>query len=82
MSPVFSHPAKYVLETFQESPSVVQALQILVTAYRKLELEELAADAMRVLEENYPEQAIAYGERGSKPEGTLIERLILRRSLK
>lgn len=74
--------AKYVLETYQQSPSVVQALQILVSAYRQLELEELAADAMRVLEENYPEQAVAYGERGTKPEGTLIERFILRRNLK
>lgn len=74
--------AKYVLETYQQSPSVVQALQILVSAYRQLELEELAADAMRVLQENYPDQARAYGERGTNPEGTLIERFILRRNLK
>jgi outer membrane protein assembly factor BamD len=74
--------ARFVLETYQESPSVVQALQILVSAYRQLELEELAADSMRVLEENYPEQAFAYGARGTKPQGTLIERFILRRSLK
>jgi hypothetical protein len=37
---------------------------------------------MRVLEENYPDQAFAYGERGTDVEGTLLERLILRRNLK
>lgn len=74
--------AKYVLENFQQTPSVVPALQIMVSAYRQLELDELAQDSMRVLEENYPDQAFAYGERGTEVEGTLLERLILRRNLK
>ncbi|MGB5250866.1 MAG: outer membrane protein assembly factor BamD [Gammaproteobacteria bacterium] len=74
--------ARYVLETYPQSESVVTALQIQVSAYRQLGLEELAADSMRVLKENYPDQAFAYGERGTRPEGTLIERFILRRNLK
>jgi outer membrane protein assembly factor BamD len=75
--------AKYVLENYQQTPSVVPALQIMVTAYRQLELPNLAEDSMRVLEENYPESAVAYGARGSSGvEGTLIERFILRRSQK
>ncbi len=53
--------AKYVLETYQETPSVVQALQLLVRCYDELELQELSADAMKVLEENYPDEAFAYG---------------------
>lgn len=74
--------SKYVLENFQQTPSVVPALQIMVSAYRQLELDDLAEDSMRVLEENYPDQAFAYGERGTEVEGTLLERLILRRNLK
>ncbi|MGD8532260.1 MAG: outer membrane protein assembly factor BamD [Gammaproteobacteria bacterium] len=74
--------SKYVLENFQQTPSVVPALQIMVSAYRQLKLDDLAEDSMRVLEENYPDQAFAYGERGTDVEGTLLERLILRRNLK
>jgi len=74
--------ARNVLQTYPQSESVVPALQILVSAYRQLGLDQLAASSMNVLQENYPDQAVAYGERGSKPEGTLIERFILRRNLK
>lgn len=77
-----SNRARYVLENFEQTPSVVPALQVMVAAYRRLGLDELATDSMRVLEENYPDQAFAYGERGTKVEGTLLERIILRRSLK
>ena len=42
------------------------ALQIQVAAYRALGLEDLAASSLRILEENYPDQALAYGER-TKP---------------
>ena len=45
-------------------------------------LDQLADDSMTVLRENYPDQAFAYGERGTNVEGTLIERLVLRRNLK
>jgi outer membrane protein assembly factor BamD len=74
--------AKYVLETYQQTPSVVPALQIMVSAYRQMGLDQLAEDSMTVLQENYPDQAFAYGERGTDVEGTLIERLVLRRNLK
>lgn len=74
--------SKYVLENFQQTPAVVPALQIMVSAYRQLELPDLAEDSMRVLQENYPDQAFAYGERGTDVEGTFLERFILRRNLK
>jgi outer membrane protein assembly factor BamD len=74
--------SKYVLETYQQTPSVVPALQIMVSACRQMGLEQLADDSLKVLEENYPDQAFAYGERGTDVDGTLIERLILRRNLK
>jgi outer membrane protein assembly factor BamD len=74
--------AKHVLETYQQTPSVVPALQIMVSAYRQMGLDQLADDSMTVLRENYPDQAFAYGERGTNVEGTLIERLVLRRNLK
>ena len=77
-----SNRAKYVLENFQQTPSVVPALQIMVSSYRQMGLDELASDSMRVLEENYPDRAFAWGERGTDVDGTLLERLILRRNLK
>jgi outer membrane protein assembly factor BamD len=71
--------ARYVLEHYDQTSSVAQALQIMVAAYRRLELPELANNSMRVLEENYPDQAFAYGERGTDVHGTFLERWILRR---
>mgnify|MGYP001241585891 CR=1 FL=1 len=44
--------AKYVLETFQETPSVLPALEIMAEGYDELGLTELAADARRILEAN------------------------------
>lgn len=49
--------AKHVLENYQGATSVPMALRIMVQAYRKLGLHELADDAYRVLETNYPQQA-------------------------
>ncbi|MEM7027067.1 MAG: outer membrane protein assembly factor BamD [Pseudomonadota bacterium] len=46
--------ARYVIENFQRTPSVPDALLILAKAYRVLEMEDLANDAIRVLENNYP----------------------------
>lgn len=74
--------SKYVLEHYPQTPSVVSALQVMVTAYDKLGLEELSANSMQVLRENYPDQAKAYGEPGTEVEGSLLERLIQRRSLR
>ena len=47
--------AQYVVENYQRTPAVPEALMIMVKAYRMLELEELSNDALRVLELNYPD---------------------------
>ncbi|MGB5260921.1 MAG: outer membrane protein assembly factor BamD [Gammaproteobacteria bacterium] len=46
---------KYVIEHFQRTPSVPDALVIMVHAYRKLGADDLAEDALRVLRQNYPD---------------------------
>ena len=45
---------KTVLERFQETPTVEEALAIMVIAYRKLNLLELSKDSSRVLVKNFP----------------------------
>lgn len=47
--------AKDLVENYQQSREVPEALGIMVQAYRKLELNDLADDALKVLELNYPE---------------------------
>ena len=49
--------ARYVVENFQGAPAVSDALVIMAKAYRRLELDDLSADVVRVLELNYPERA-------------------------
>ena len=49
--------AKYALEHYPEAPELEDTLQILVTAYEQLGMEDLAADARRVLRETYGEEA-------------------------
>lgn len=49
--------ASQVIEGYQGTPAVPEALETLVRAYRKLGLEDLVADAQRVLQLNYPERA-------------------------
>ena len=46
---------KYVVENFQRTPAVEDALIIMVRAYRRLGVNDLADSAMRVLQLNYPE---------------------------
>ena len=46
--------ARYVVENYQQAPAMPDALVILAKAYKVLEMDQLAADAMRVLEMNYP----------------------------
>jgi len=45
----------YVVKEFQRTPAVPYALQVMEKAYTKLGLEDLAADAKRVYEQNYPD---------------------------
>lgn len=49
--------AKYALEHYPEAPELEDSLQILVDAYEQLGMEDLAADARRVLKETYGEEA-------------------------
>lgn len=48
--------AKYVIENYPRTPSIPGALRLMVEAYTRLGLEDLASDARRVLELNYPEK--------------------------
>ncbi len=46
--------ARYVVEKYQQTPSVPEALILLAKSYKILELNDLADDALKVLELNYP----------------------------
>ncbi len=45
----------YVVKEYQRTPAVPYALQVMQEAYTQLGLDDLAADAQRVYEQNYPE---------------------------
>jgi outer membrane protein assembly factor BamD len=47
--------AKYVIENYPKTPATPDALVLMVKAYRQLDLTDLANDALRVLELNYPD---------------------------
>jgi len=49
--------ARHVIENYQGTPAVADALAVLALAYRKLELNDLSADAARVLRLNFPDHA-------------------------
>ena len=49
--------ARYVVENFQGTPAVSDALAVMAIAYRELGLVELSADSARVLRLNYPDYA-------------------------
>ena len=59
--------AKHVLENYPRTPSTRHALATLVEAYRQLGMDDLAADAMRVLEMNAPDEATL--KRLTEPNG-------------
>lgn len=46
---------RYVFENFQQTPSVADALAIMVEAYLNLDLLELAEESLQVLVTNYPD---------------------------
>ncbi len=57
--------ASYVVKEFQRTPAMPYALQIMQQAYTKMGLTDLAADAARVYQQNYPDglpPEIEYGE--------------------
>ncbi len=45
---------KYVIEHYQETPAVEDALGMMVIAYREMGLPDLAQDSWRVLQANFP----------------------------
>lgn len=49
--------AKYIIEHYDRTPSVPEALVIMVKAYEELKMPTLADDARRVLALNFPERA-------------------------
>ncbi|MBM3351503.1 MAG: outer membrane protein assembly factor BamD [Betaproteobacteria bacterium] len=46
---------KYVLEYYPQSPSVEEALVIMISAYDFMEMTDLKDDTMRILKTNYPD---------------------------
>lgn len=46
--------ARYVVENFQRTPVIPEALTVMAKAYTVMGLDELAADSVRVLRLNYP----------------------------
>lgn len=47
--------AKYVVETYPRTPVVPEALEMMVIAYRMLQMEDLAQNSLRILAANYPD---------------------------
>lgn len=45
---------RYVIENYNRTPAVPEALAIMAKAYKILEMDDLSEDALRVLELNYP----------------------------
>ncbi|MGH1471396.1 MAG: outer membrane protein assembly factor BamD [Cellvibrionaceae bacterium] len=46
---------RYVLENFQQTPAVPDALAVLIQGYRLLEMEDLMNDSLMILKKNYPQ---------------------------
>ena len=46
---------RYVVENYQQSPAVPDALAIMVQSYQLLGMRELANESLKVLKLNYPE---------------------------
>ena len=53
---------RYVIERYSESEATLDALEIMVRAYHQLELDDLAEDALRVLQHNDAARAQALRE--------------------
>ncbi len=49
--------AKFCIENYDGAPAVQPSLRIIVQAYRSLGMTDLAADAERVYDDNYPASA-------------------------
>jgi len=51
------HRARFTMENYDGAPAVADSLYIMVGAYEKLGMQDLAAETRRILEENYPDAA-------------------------
>jgi outer membrane protein assembly factor BamD len=64
---------EYVIENYERTTAIPDALVVMVRAYRKLEMDELADDALRVLRLNYPDNpaipALVQGKDPKKKKG-------------
>jgi outer membrane protein assembly factor BamD len=58
--------AKFVVENYQQTPAVPDALVVLVKAYTKLDMDELKDNAMRVLMLNYPDHPLVVKTKSAK----------------
>jgi outer membrane protein assembly factor BamD len=50
--------AQQAIRAYPEAPAVEQALEMLITSYEKLGLDDLRGDALKVLALNYPEHPL------------------------
>jgi outer membrane protein assembly factor BamD len=57
--------ARYVLENYQRTPAVADALVVQVESYRMLGYDDLAEDSLRVLRLNYPDHPFLAGKRAA-----------------
>lgn len=62
--------AKYVLENYQGTPATADSLSLLAQSYLKLDMQELAGDAQRVLAANFPDHP------GVENPGSLIDQSV------
>tara|TARA_E500000331_G_C17241411_1_gene707144 strand:+ start:1250 stop:2149 length:900 start_codon:yes stop_codon:yes gene_type:complete len=62
---------KTVLERFQETPAVEEALAIMIIAYKKLNLNKLSDDTSRVLIKNFPDSPYIKSKYNPKIKGGL-----------
>ena len=58
--------ARYLIETYPGTPEAASALLVLNEAYTELNMPELADDAIRVLEHNYPDHPYITGKDDSE----------------
>ena len=57
--------ARYAVDNYHGSPEIADSLKIMVKAYRTIGMDDLAADAERMLATNFPGEQVE-GERGRK----------------
>jgi outer membrane protein assembly factor BamD len=53
---------KYVLQNYQQSPALEEALVIMARSYEKLGLKDLREDTMRVIKKNFPDSPYLTGK--------------------